>query len=117
LALAVLIVGFVMLMFLHSLRSSLFVLVALPSAMIPTFIAMYALRVLAEPDDLMALSLVVGILVDDSIVVLENIYRHLEMGKTAGPPRWKDARDRLHRHGDHLGGRGGVPAPWPWPAV
>ncbi len=82
LALAVLIVGLVMLLFLHSLRSSFFVLVALPSAMIPTFIAMYALGFSLNLMTLMALSLVVGILVDDSIVVLENIYRHLEMGKT-----------------------------------
>lgn len=82
LALAVLIVGGVMLLFLHSLRSSFFVLVALPSAMIPTFIAMYALGFSLNLMTLMALSLVVGILVDDSIVVLENIYRHLEMGKT-----------------------------------
>lgn len=87
LSLAVVIVGSVMLLFLHSLRSSLFVLVALPSAMIPTFIAMYMLGFSLNLMTLMALSLVVGILVDDSIVVLENIYRHLEMGKT----RWSAA--------------------------
>ncbi|MEZ4791142.1 MAG: efflux RND transporter permease subunit [Flavobacteriales bacterium] len=87
LMLAVLIVGVVMLVFLHSLRSSLFVLVALPSAMIPTFILMYAFGFSLNLMTLMALSLVVGILVDDSIVVLENIYRHLEMGKT----RWTAA--------------------------
>ncbi len=87
LMLAVLIVGLVMLLFLHSVRSSLFVLVALPSAMIPTFILMYALGFSLNLMTLMALSLVVGILVDDSIVVLENIYRHLEMGKT----RWSAA--------------------------
>ncbi|TAE49532.1 MAG: efflux RND transporter permease subunit, partial [Bacteroidetes bacterium] len=79
--LAVLIVGVVMLMFLHSLRSSLFVLVAIPSAMIPTFIAMSALGFSLNLMTLLGLSLVVGILVDDSIVVLENIFRHLEMGK------------------------------------
>ncbi|MBL7953218.1 MAG: efflux RND transporter permease subunit [Flavobacteriales bacterium] len=87
LVLAVFIVGIVMLLFLHSLRSSLFVLVALPSAMIPTFILMYAFGFSLNLMTLMALSLVVGILVDDSIVVLENIYRHLEMGKT----RWSAA--------------------------
>jgi len=87
LVLAVVIVGFVMLLFLHSLRSSFFVLVALPSAMIPTFILMYAFGFSLNLMTLMALSLVVGILVDDSIVVLENIYRHLEMGKT----RWSAA--------------------------
>lgn len=79
--LAVLIVGLVMLMFLHSLRSSLFVLVAIPSAMIPTFILMHLFGFSLNLMTLMGLSLVVGILVDDSIVVLENIYRHMEMGK------------------------------------
>ncbi|HEX2898972.1 MAG TPA: efflux RND transporter permease subunit, partial [Bacteroidia bacterium] len=81
LVLAVIIVALVMLLFLHSVRSSAFVLVALPSAMIPTFIMMYAFGFSLNLMTLMALSLVVGILVDDSIVVLENIYRHLEMGK------------------------------------
>lgn len=79
--LAILIVGVVMLLFLHSLRSSLFVLVAIPSAMIPTFILMNLFGFSLNLMTLMGLSLVVGILVDDSIVVLENIYRHMEMGK------------------------------------
>jgi HAE1 family hydrophobic/amphiphilic exporter-1 len=79
--LAVLIVSVVMLLFLHNFRSSLFVLVALPSSMIPTFLLMYLAGFSLNLMTLMALSLVVGILVDDSIVVLENINRHLEMGK------------------------------------
>lgn len=81
LVLAIVIVALVMLLFLHSVRSSTFVLVSLPSAMIPTFIMMYVMGFSLNLMTLMALSLVVGILVDDSIVVLENIYRHLEMGK------------------------------------
>lgn len=81
LILAVFIVAMVMLLFLHSVRSSLFVLVSLPSAMIPTFILMYAFGFSLNLMTLMALSLVVGILVDDSIVILENIFRHMEMGK------------------------------------
>jgi len=80
LGLAIVIVGIVMLAFLHSFRSSMFVLVALPSSIIPTFIIMYFLGFSLNLMTLMAMSLVVGILVDDSIVVLENIYRHLEMG-------------------------------------
>lgn len=79
--LAILIVAGVMLFFLHSLRSASFVLVAIPSAMIPTFIGMWYLGFSLNLMTLLGLSLVVGILVDDSIVVLENIYRHLEMGK------------------------------------
>ncbi|MEL1242086.1 efflux RND transporter permease subunit [Flavobacterium flavipallidum] len=84
LMLAILIVGIVMLAFLHSFRSSMFVLVALPASIIPTFIAMYLLGFSLNLMTLMALSLVVGILVDDSIVVLENIYRHMEMGSDKG---------------------------------
>ena len=78
---AVLIVALVMLFFLHSGRNAAFVLVALPSSMIPTFIMMNILGMSLNLMTLMALSLVVGILVDDSIVVLENITRHMEMGK------------------------------------
>lgn len=79
--LAIVIVSIVMLLFLHSFRSAMFVLVALPSSMIPTFALMYIMGFSLNLMTLMALSLVVGILVDDSIVVLENINRHLEMGK------------------------------------
>ena len=81
LILAIIIVSFVMLFFLHSVRSSTFVLVALPSAMIPTFILMWVFDFSLNMMTLMALSLVVGVLVDDSIVILENIFRHMEMGK------------------------------------
>jgi len=80
LVLAIGIVGIVMLAFLHSIRSSMFVLIALPASIIPTFIAMYVMGFSLNLMTLMAMSLVVGILVDDSIVVLENIYRHMEMG-------------------------------------
>ncbi len=79
--LAVIIVAGVMLVFLHSLRSSLIVMLAIPASMISTFIMMYVFGFSLNLMTLMALSLVVGILVDDSIVVLENIYRHMEMGK------------------------------------
>jgi HAE1 family hydrophobic/amphiphilic exporter-1 len=57
--------------------------------MIPTFILMSVLGFSLNLMTLMALSLVVGILVDDSIVVLENINRHMEMGKS----RWQAALD------------------------
>jgi HAE1 family hydrophobic/amphiphilic exporter-1 len=79
--LAVIIVACVMLIFLHSFRSSMFILISLPSAMIPTFLLMYLMGFSLNLMTLLALSLVVGILVDDSIVILENIFRHMEMGK------------------------------------
>ena len=81
LMLAVIIVAGVMLVFLHSLRSSIIVMVAIPASMVSTFILMFVAGFSLNLMTLMALSLVVGILVDDSIVVLENIYRHMEMGK------------------------------------
>lgn len=81
LLLAVLFVALVMLVFLHSFRNSFIILVAIPASLISCFIAMYIFKFSLNLMTLVALSLVIGILVDDSIVVLENIYRHLEMGK------------------------------------
>jgi hydrophobe/amphiphile efflux-1 (HAE1) family protein len=81
LMMAILLVALVMLVFLHSLRNSFIVMLAIPASLISTFIAMYIFNFTLNLMTLLALSLVVGILVDDSIVVLENIYRHLEMGK------------------------------------
>lgn len=81
LLLAVLLVALVMLFFLHSIRNALIVMVAIPASLIATFIGMYLLGYTLNLMSLLALSLVVGILVDDAIVVLENIYRHMEMGK------------------------------------
>lgn len=81
LAIAVVLVALVMLLFLHSFRNSVIVLIAIPSSLISTFIAIYAFGFTLNLMTLLALSLVVGILVDDSIVVLENIYHHLEKGE------------------------------------
>jgi hydrophobic/amphiphilic exporter-1 (mainly G- bacteria), HAE1 family len=81
LGLAVILVAIVMLLFLHSVRNSFIVLLAIPASMISTFIAMYMFGFTLNLMTLLALSLVVGILVDDSIVVLENIYHHLEKGE------------------------------------
>ncbi len=81
LLLAVLLVAAIMLLFLHSLRDSLIVLVSIPASLISTFMALYLFGYTLNLMTLLALSLVIGILVDDSIVVLENIHRHLVMGK------------------------------------
>jgi len=78
---AILLVAFVMFIFLHSFRNSFIVLISIPSSIISVFAAMYIFNFSLNMLTLMALSLVIGILVDDSIVVLENIYRHMEMGK------------------------------------
>lgn len=74
-------VAFVMLFFLHSYRNALIVMVAIPTSLIATFIGMLLLGYSLNLMSLLALSLVVGILVDDAIVVIENIHRHMEMGK------------------------------------
>lgn len=81
LLLAICLVALVMLVFLHSLRNSFIVLVAIPASLISVFTGMYILNFSLNIISMVAMSLVIGILVDDSIVVLENIYRHLEMGK------------------------------------
>lgn len=71
----------VLYLFLRSWRSSLIVLVAIPTSLISTFFVMYVLNFTFNIVSLMALALCIGILVDDSIVVLENIHRHMDMGK------------------------------------
>lgn len=81
LTLAILLVALVMLGFLHSIRNSIIVMIAIPASMVSTFIGMYVFGMTLNLMTLLGLSLVVGILVDDSIVVLENIYRHLEHGE------------------------------------
>jgi hydrophobic/amphiphilic exporter-1 (mainly G- bacteria), HAE1 family len=81
LSLAIVLVALVMLVFLHSLRNSIIIMVAIPASLVSTFIGMYLFDFTLNLMTLLAMSLVIGILVDDSIVVLENIYRHMEMGK------------------------------------
>src|SRR5690554_4185299 len=79
--LAIFLVAAVMLLFLHSFRNALIVMVTIPASLIATFIGIYFMGYTLNLMSLVALSLVVGILVDDAIVVLENIHRHMEMGK------------------------------------
>ncbi len=79
--LAIVLVAVVMLFFLHSLRNALIVMVAIPASLIATFIGISMFGFTLNLMSLLGLSLVVGILVDDAIVVIENIYRHMEMGK------------------------------------
>ena len=82
LVIAIVLVGIVMLLFLHQWRNTVIVLLAIPTVLISTFLFMYALGFTLNIMTLMALALMIGILVDDSIVVLENIHRHLEMGES-----------------------------------
>ncbi len=68
--------------FLRDTRSTLVSAAALPLSVIPTFIGMHYLGFSLNTVTLLALALVVGILVDDAIVEIENIVRHLHMGKS-----------------------------------
>lgn len=77
-ALAVLVVF----LFLRDWRATFVAAVALPLSAIPTFAVMYWMGFTVNTVTLLSLSLVVGILVDDAIVEIENIERHLRMGKT-----------------------------------
>lgn len=78
---AVVLVGFIMLFFLHSLRNAAITMIAIPLSLIGTFVGLLLMGYTLNLMSLLGLSLVVGILVDDAIVVIENIHRHMEMGK------------------------------------
>lgn len=81
LAIAVALVAFIMLFFLHSLRDAAIATIAIPLSLVATFIGLNLFGYTLNLMSLLGLSLVVGILVDDAIVVIENIHRHMEMGK------------------------------------
>jgi multidrug efflux pump subunit AcrB len=70
-------------LFLRDWRATFISAVALPLSVIPSFLGMYYLGFSLNVVTLLALSLVIGILVDDAIVEVENIVRHQRMGKTA----------------------------------
>lgn len=69
-------------LFLRNLRATIIGGLCIPTAVISTFFMMKALDFTLNNMSLMALSLAVGILIDDAIVVIENIFRHIEMGET-----------------------------------
>lgn len=69
-------------LFLRNLRATIIGGLCIPTAVISTFFMMRAMDFTLNNMSLMALSLAVGILIDDAIVVIENIFRHIEMGET-----------------------------------
>jgi HAE1 family hydrophobic/amphiphilic exporter-1 len=81
LVLAIVLVIMVIFLFLKSLAATVIPALALPISLIGTFAAMYALGYSLDNISLLALTLAVGFVVDDAIVMLENIVRHIEMGK------------------------------------
>ena len=115
LSLAVLITGLVLLLFLHSWRSTVIVLLAIPTSLIATFVRDVLQGFTLNFLTTLALTLTIGILVDDSIVVLENIYRHLARGET--PCAWRRST------GGPRSASPRSPSPWwtwwstsPWPS-
>ena len=82
-----------LLLFLWNFRASLTVAIAIPVSVIATFIAMDAAGITLNIISLAGLALAVGMLVDNSIVVLENIFRHLEMGKDRKTAAVEGARE------------------------
>ncbi|MDY4920124.1 MAG: efflux RND transporter permease subunit [Phascolarctobacterium sp.] len=75
--------GLVLYLFLRGWKSSLAVMIAIPTSLIATFFLMYIAGFTFNMMSLMGMALCIGILVDDSIVVLENIHRFLENGYAA----------------------------------
>jgi hydrophobic/amphiphilic exporter-1 (mainly G- bacteria), HAE1 family len=72
----------VLMLFLHAWRNAAVVMIAIPSSLLSTFIVMKQMHFTLDVISLMGLSLIIGILVDDSIVVLENITRHRDLGQS-----------------------------------
>ena len=89
LIMAVCLVVLVVLAFLKSFRATLIPSLAIPISIIGTFAAAYFFGFTINILTLLALVLAIGLVVDDAIVVLENIYRHMELGKN----RWQAALD------------------------
>ncbi|MBD5633940.1 MAG: efflux RND transporter permease subunit [Candidatus Eremiobacteraeota bacterium] len=78
---AILFTGIVMLFFLRSWRNAIVVMIAIPSSLLVTLAAMKLAHFTLDTVSLLAMTLIIGILVDDSIVVLENVERHFNAGE------------------------------------
>ena len=77
---AIALVLVIIFLFLHSFRAALIPIVTIPVSLVATFAIMYATGLSVNTLTLLAMVLAIGLVVDDAIVVLENIYRHIEDG-------------------------------------
>ena len=102
---------FTVFVFLRRTRPTLIVATAIPISLIASFGLVWLFDYTLNTMTLLGMTLAVGVVIDDAIVVLENIERHREAGEDAAQAaRRRHARDRLRGHRrDVLGGRG-VPA-------
>jgi HAE1 family hydrophobic/amphiphilic exporter-1 len=91
--LTICLVVMVIFLFLRNLTATAIPSLALPMSLVGTFAVMYLLGYSLDNLSLMALTLAVGFVVDDAIVMLENIVRHMEMGKTAWRAALEGARE------------------------
>ena len=91
--LAIALVVLVIFLFLRNLSATVIPSIALPMSIIGTFAVMYELNYTVDNLSLMALTLSVGFVVDDAIVMLENIVRHMEMGETVREAALHGARE------------------------
>ncbi len=80
-------------LFLHSFRAALIPVVTIPVSLVATFAIMYATGLTVNTLTLLAMVLAIGLVVDDAIVVLENIYRHIEEGMKPFEAAIKGARE------------------------
>ncbi len=110
LVISVALVILVVFLFLRSGRATLIPAVAVPVSLIGTFAAMYLCGFSLNNLSLMALTIATGFVVDDAIVVLENISRHLEAGMKPLQAALQEPRGRLYRAVDESVAGGGVPA-------
>jgi multidrug efflux pump len=90
---AVLLVVLVVFLFLRNVRATLIPIVTIPASLLGAFAIMYALGFSVNTLTLLAMVLAIGLVVDDAIVVLENIYRHIEEGMKPIPAAFKGIRE------------------------
>lgn len=90
---AILLVILVVLVFLKSFRATIIPTLAIPISIIGTFAVISFLGFTINILTLLALVLSIGLVVDDAIIVLENVYRHMEMGKTRWQAAWDGSKE------------------------
>ncbi|MBX2806971.1 MAG: efflux RND transporter permease subunit, partial [Hyphomicrobiales bacterium] len=90
---AVVLVVLIIFFFLRSLRATLIPLITIPVSLIGAFALMFVLGFTINTLTLLALVLAIGLVVDDAIVMLENVYRHLEQGKSAREAAFTGSRE------------------------
>ena len=95
--LTIALVVMVIFVFLRSVWATIIPSITVPLALLGAWGLMWAVGYSLDNLSLMALTIAVGFVVDDAIVMLENITRHIEDGRSRSRPRSRRGRNRLHR--------------------